>query len=63
MGTQDHPRSMVEHHEPRSIRQPGTSQDGRSSYAPPEALIKLREIRGNIFYGRSWPLGPPVVYD
>lgn len=39
---------------------PNRAKTSSASYAPPEALLKLRELQGDVHHGRSWPLEAPT---
>lgn len=42
---------------------PNRAKTAHVSYNPPDALLELRELREEIFHGRSWPLDRPAFYD
>ncbi len=42
---------------------PNRAKTPDASVNPPDTLVKLRELRHQVYHGRPWPLGPPVFND
>ncbi len=41
---------------------PLRAKTAASSYTPPDAALQIRELRGESFHGRSWPLDRPMFH-